>query len=164
MQKVLQSRVTVAGRPFELDAGRVQGSMADVEPEPVRDHFVVVGARRFPPKQVLAVLTGLDRADFTTHQARSIFRRLGLATGRLSAVPVPSGVGPASAEDADLVAEADELRPHRGRWVAMKERRVLVAADDPREVLSWLRRHNQVADTMLAVPMDPSAHLGGFGS
>ncbi|MGH9189157.1 MAG: hypothetical protein ACRD0Q_03850 [Acidimicrobiales bacterium] len=163
MQKELSRRVTIAGRAFELDAGQVEESLAGVLPEPIRDHFVVLGGRRFPLKQALAAVTGLDRADFTTYQARSILRRLGLATGRLSG-PLPPGGGSAPAEDPALVAEADELRPHRGRWVAMKESRVLVSADDPRAVLAWLRRHNQVADTMLAVPLDPASHMGGFGS
>jgi hypothetical protein len=39
--------------------------------------FVVIDGRRWPPKQVLALVTGLDRADFTTHQARGILTRLG---------------------------------------------------------------------------------------
>ena len=30
-------------------------------PEPIREHFVVISGRRWPPKQVLALVTGLDR-------------------------------------------------------------------------------------------------------
>jgi hypothetical protein len=36
----------------------------------VYDHFAVVNGRRFPPKQVISLVTGLDRADFNMHQAR----------------------------------------------------------------------------------------------
>lgn len=59
----------VAGEDFELDAAGVELSVADVDPEPIREHYVVIGRRRYPPKQVLAAATGLDRSDFTTHQA-----------------------------------------------------------------------------------------------
>lgn len=55
-----------------------------MEPEPVKEHYVVVSGRRFPPKQVLGVVTGLDRADFTTHQARAVLRRIGFGVFRRS--------------------------------------------------------------------------------
>ncbi|MGQ0717262.1 MAG: hypothetical protein ACT4NP_08080 [Pseudonocardiales bacterium] len=42
-----------------------------MDPEPIREHYVVIGWRRYPPKQGLAAVTGLDRGDFTTQQARS---------------------------------------------------------------------------------------------
>ena len=38
-------------------------------PDPVREHYVLVRGRRYPPKQVLACVTGLNRADFTTQEA-----------------------------------------------------------------------------------------------
>jgi hypothetical protein len=72
----------VAGESFELDATRVEHALAGLDPEPIREHYVVVGSRRYPPKQVLAAVTRLDRADFTTHQARSILRRLGFGVHR----------------------------------------------------------------------------------
>ncbi|MGH3870662.1 MAG: hypothetical protein ACRDSR_03945 [Pseudonocardiaceae bacterium] len=34
-------------------------------------------------------MTGLDRGDFTTHQARSILRRLGFGVHRQGYVPAP---------------------------------------------------------------------------
>jgi len=77
----------VAGEDFELDAHQVERTLAGVDPEPIREHYVVVGARRYPPKQVMAMVTGLDRADFTTHQARSILRRLGFGVYRRQGAP-----------------------------------------------------------------------------
>src|SRR5439155_17245677 len=71
------ARFTVSGTVFELDPERIEEAVARVLPDPVREHYVVVRGRRYPPKQVLACVTGLDRADFTTHQARRILRRLG---------------------------------------------------------------------------------------
>jgi hypothetical protein len=37
-----------------------------VLPDPLDDHYVVVVRRRHPPKQVISLITGLDRADFNT--------------------------------------------------------------------------------------------------
>ncbi len=61
--------------------------MRGVLPEPISIHYAVIGARRYPPKQVIGLVTGIDRADFTTHQARRVLMGLGFAAGRR-----PSGV------------------------------------------------------------------------
>ncbi len=76
--------MTVAGHRYEFDSSIVESVLERVDPEPINQHYVVVRGRRFPPKQVLAVMTGLDRADFTTHQARAILRRLGFGVHRRS--------------------------------------------------------------------------------
>jgi hypothetical protein len=62
--------MTVSGHRYESDSRGVQAALEGVLPEPIHEHFVVINGRRWPPKQVLALVTGLDRADFTTHQAR----------------------------------------------------------------------------------------------
>ncbi|MDQ2706902.1 MAG: hypothetical protein M3Z25_04390 [Actinomycetota bacterium] len=56
------TRATVAGEDFDFDAADIERAVAEVDPEPVREHYVVIGRRRYPPKQVLALVTGLDRA------------------------------------------------------------------------------------------------------
>lgn len=146
-------RVTVAGREFGLTRALVEERLADVLPEPLTDHFVVVGGRRFPPKQVVALATGLDRADFTTHHARRVLRRLGFPAGRRSdpsdSPSEPARVGPHGG------AQAEALRPFIGKWVAVKGIEVLVAADTPEEVVSWVERHDVYADGMFRVPEDP---------
>ena len=60
--------MTVSGHRYELDRDGVQAALEGVLPEPIHEHFVVINGRRWPPKQVLALVTGLDRADFTTHR------------------------------------------------------------------------------------------------
>ena len=125
--------------------------LRDVTPDPLAEHYVVVGGRRFPPKQVISLVTGLDRADFNTHQARRILSRLGFTVGRRSRAPrphAPARPGPHQGREADL------LRPFAGRWVAQRGLEVLVAADTPQAVLAWLERHNQQADAMFRVPAD----------
>jgi hypothetical protein len=134
----------VAGNDFEIEALAVERALALIDPEPIQEHFVVIGGRRFPPKQVLAVITGLDRADFTTHQARAILRRLGFGTHRRS-----SGSGPAPA--APTVAgphqgvEAALLARYLGRWVAQDGLEVLYDAESPESILRWLRQQGRPA-------------------
>ncbi len=126
-------------------------------PEPLGDHYVVVAGKRFPPKQVIGLVTGLDRADFNTHQARRILSRLGFTVGRRSrdaARPTSGRPGPHHGR------EADALRPFAGRWVAQRGLEVLVAAETPQAVLAWLERHNQQADAMFRVPADEAEATG----
>jgi hypothetical protein len=145
---------TVAGQLVELDHDEVERRLAGVLPELVREHYVVIGSRRFPPKQVLAELTGVDRADFTTHQARRILMRLGFTAGRGS-----GGSETAGDENGGVGAlpfggrQTEALAPFKGKWVALcRPTEVLVAADTPQEVLSWLARHEQRSTGMFRVP------------
>ena len=74
--------MVIARQRFELGASEVERGVRGVLPEPVREHYVVVNRRRYPPKQVLELVTGLDRAEFTTHHARRILTGLGFPAGR----------------------------------------------------------------------------------
>ena len=143
---------TISGQDFELEGQTVRDRMLERLPDPVHEHYVVISGRRFPPKQVLACVTGLDRADFTTHQARRILRRLGFVAARVeasqradaesAAAPIEerAGAGPFGGR------QADALRPYLGQWVALAgPTEVLVAADSPQKVLAWLSQHNQRA-------------------
>jgi hypothetical protein len=152
-----QVRATVAHRRFAFDAAEVEGRLRDAMPEPLGDHYVVVAGQRFPPKQVIGLVTGLDRADFNTHQARRILSRLGFTVGRRSGTsltPGPDRPGPHRGREADL------LRPFAGRWVAQRGLEVLVVADTPQAVLQWLERHDRDADAMFRVPADETEATG----
>lgn len=156
----------INGREYALDERDVERRLAHVEPEPVRDHYVVVEGRRYPPKQVLSVLLQLDRADFTTYQARTILRRLGLIAGRRGEEPpVPQPVvfrlweAPRPLPSSD---SADALRPYVGQWVAVVDSEVVAAGASPRDVLRDLERLRVVADSMFRVPLEPARDvLGG---
>jgi hypothetical protein len=144
---------TIAGRRFQLDPTMIEAELAAELPEPLRDHFVVVGARRFPPKQVLSRITGLDRADFTTHHARRVLRRLGFPTGRSTAGTAEPRLSAAVQAGPHGGRQAEALRPYVGKWVALGEPwEVLVAADAPEDVLAWLTRHDRTATGMFRVP------------
>jgi hypothetical protein len=143
---------TIAGRRIELDRGEIENALRSVLPEPTREHYVVVGGRRYPPKQVISCVAAVDRADFTTHQARRIMRRLGFTTARVGddAEPVSDeNVGPHGGRQAAV------LRPYLGKWVALASpTEVLVAADSPQEILAWLARHERrAAYGMFRVPL-----------
>lgn len=116
----------VAGEDFELDAPQLERTLAGGRSR--TQHYVVIGGRRYPPKQVLAAVTGLDRADFTTHQARSILRRLGFGVYRRQVTrPVVAGQAPGPRAGAGWGA----LEPYAGRWVAKDGGEVLFDADSP---------------------------------
>ncbi|MCA1831170.1 MAG: DUF5678 domain-containing protein [Actinomycetota bacterium] len=160
--KKVQHHFTVAATEFTLDPTEVERRLRRVTPEPIRDHFVVIGGVRYPPKQVLALLTNIDRADFTTYQSRAILRRLGFTAGRI-AESVAESAPKYQTDDHWGESEAAELRPHRGRWVALKDGRVIVSTSTPQEVLRWLQSNNQTADSLFRVPVDPALDMGGFG-
>jgi hypothetical protein len=148
--------VQISGQQFDLDPRRIVRAVSRALPEPVRDHYVVIEGRRYPPKQVIALATGLDRADFTTHQARRILRRLGFTAARRSARPALSAAAPKR----PTTDPVERLRPHIGEWVAVKGDEVLVAADTPTAVLAWLAQHDQTAESMFRVPENEAAAGG----
>lgn len=75
-------RFRVSGHEISLDQGGAYHRLRDVGPERIYIHYVVINERRYPVKQAFEVVTGLDRQDFTTNDARRVFRRLGLTCGR----------------------------------------------------------------------------------
>lgn len=158
--------MTVSGRRYELDHDRVEAALQGVLPEPIREHFIVINGRRWPPKQVLALVTGLDRADFTTHQARRALTRLGFPAGRVARREFPGSVEPASparpggTPDRAQGGLVEALRPFIGLWVAVRGDEVLVAAPTPKDVVAWLARHGQRAQSMFRV-VDSERAIGG---
>ena len=138
------ARFTISGQVFELEHDGVEEAVGRVLPDPVREHYVVVSGRRFPPKQILACVTGLDRADFTTHQARRILMRLGFVAARAVPSPEPDRGDPRDGPYGGRQAEL--LESYKGKWVAMAgPLEVLVAADTPQEVVAWVTKHKRKA-------------------
>jgi hypothetical protein len=152
--------VRIAGQPFVLHSKDVLRTLRRLEPEPIHSHFVVVGSRRFPPKQVIGAVTGLDRADFTTHQARRTLMRLGFSAGRRGGRASATEDGSKGAPRPPGDRLADRLRPLTGQWVAIKDEDVLHAASSPQELVGWLARQGQRADSVFRVPEDELAATG----
>jgi hypothetical protein len=166
MAKTTTRSVTIAGQRFRLSRVEVERAMRDVLPEPITSHFVVIGSRRYPPKQVIGELTDLERAFFTSHHALRLLRNLGFAVGRAWPRRAAAGGrrargrGPESSERPVDAALVDRLREVRGQWVATQGDDLLVAAPTPREVVSWLAEHDRQADSMFRVPEDELASSG----
>jgi hypothetical protein len=170
MPETSLKKVTIAKRHFELRRDRIERLMRQVLPEPITSHYVVIGRHRYPPKQVIGLVTGLDRADFTSHQARRVLMGLGFPVGRhregFSAVsearPATDRSRPAAGDSrAGRARElAEILRSFRGQWVAVKDDELLVAAPSPKELVGWLARHDRRADSMFRVPEDELALSG----
>jgi hypothetical protein len=155
-ENVAVRNVTIAGQPFVLRRSDVLRALRNVEPEPISSHFVVVSSRRFPPKQVIGEVTGLDRADFTTHQARRTLLRLGFTAGRRGSDSKSAGAKP-EAQDKSL---AERMRAFTGEWVAIKDDEILHASKSPRALVGWLGKHGQKADSVFRVPEDDLAASG----
>jgi hypothetical protein len=152
--------MTVSGHQYDLDAPSVEASLQGALPEPIHEYFVVINGRRWPPKQVLALVTGLDRADFTTHQARRALTRLGFTAARAASpgerhLAHSATVAPARQPGSDSLGQSEftgeVLRPFIGMWVAVRGDEVLVAAPSPKEVVAWLAQHRQRAQSMFRV-------------
>jgi hypothetical protein len=84
-------RMVVGGRELDLSANEVLDKMRNVEPEPIREHLIEIGDTDFPPKQVLATVTGWDRASFTTMEANRVLTRLGFNSHRIGYRPEAAG-------------------------------------------------------------------------
>ena len=107
-----------------------------------------MNGRRFPLKQVLALVTGLDRADFTTHQARSILRRLGFGVYPAAKAEPPDPGRPSAGDGAPC-----STRSPGGRFAQVGDD-VLYDGDGPQAVVAWLRRHCHAA-RVWRVPASP---------
>ena len=72
----------VNGRSVTLSRQEVERRMESVAPEAIRSHVVVIADVRYPVKQVFAMVTGLDRLDFTSATARRLLAKLGFELAR----------------------------------------------------------------------------------
>lgn len=77
---------TVGGRPFDFSRQEIERAMRGVQPEPIREHLVEILGTVYPPKQVLATVTGWDRTSFTTMEAQRVLSRVGFTCRRAGKV------------------------------------------------------------------------------
>lgn len=103
----------VGGRKFEWTREQVKDAMRRVPPEQPRKHVVEIGDKQFPPKQVLAVVTGWERQSYTTLEAQRVLSKLGFPCH-------PAGTR-YSRETAFVDPETPrELQPDRERLAAIE--------------------------------------------
>jgi hypothetical protein len=131
-------RMVVGGRELDLTMNDVLDKMRGVHPEPIRDHLVEIGNAEFPPKQVLATVTGWDRQSFTTMEANRVLTRLGFNCCRVGRQPddqsasepgslgqqeLPSIEARLSAAEAALAVAQEAIAGLRNRVAALEARR-----------------------------------------
>jgi hypothetical protein len=115
-------RFTVGGRSLDLTHDEVVAKLKDVSPEPIREHFVKVGDRKFPPKQILALVTGWERQSYTTFEAQRVLLRLGFDCRR-----VGEGGGDGSGPTAVTAVGSDEPEREFGERLALAEAQLATA-------------------------------------
>ena len=79
----MSEEFTVTGKRIHLTSDKVILAFRGVVLGPVQTHAVEINGQRYPVKEALAHITGLDLLDFNTNQARSVFRRLGFKVLRV---------------------------------------------------------------------------------
>jgi hypothetical protein len=101
---------TLNGREYRLTRQQVVDRMRAEEPESIQQWAAEVEGRWFPVKQALSTATGAKRADFISHRARDILRRLDF---RVVDVQEEGGLPPAESEIAE---PRPEVQPGAGSF------------------------------------------------
>jgi hypothetical protein len=94
----------VGGRDFNESKRNVELAMRAEDPESLQKYAVEVNGINYPPKQVLATVTGWERTSFTTMEAQRVLKKLGfesfdisvIQSGRRTFAPAPDDTEPQS--------------------------------------------------------------------
>lgn len=81
----VEQQFILGGAERRVTRRRFEERLADVAPETSGVSFVVVGDRRYPLRQAVAVGLGLPREALSTQAAFRVLLRLGFAPGELVA-------------------------------------------------------------------------------
>lgn len=91
---------TVGGRHARVTSDDVVQKLRGVRFGEIRTHAVRVEGVLYPIKEAFAAVSGLDRLDFNTNQARNWFRKLGFEVVRVEQ-PSPESESVESSGDND---------------------------------------------------------------
>ncbi|UJW28620.1 hypothetical protein L3Q67_25475 [Saccharothrix sp. AJ9571] len=75
----------LGGVTRQPDVEAVTDAAAQAIPESIREHWVEVAGQRWPPKQLLEIVTGVPRSAYTSHAALRLLRRAGFTTSAITA-------------------------------------------------------------------------------
>ncbi len=115
------------GDRTQLDAAVVRSALCGHVPESVRTHWVDVDGVRWPPRQVVALATGLDRRRLTSRTAHRTLRQLGFETSEGAAS------GPVEVPDVTPLLDPATAVPPAGFLAAGR-----AAAGDPGLYTWWV--------------------------
>jgi Holliday junction resolvase-like predicted endonuclease len=68
---------TLNGTRYELSSDAVEARLADIAPDPIREHAVQVNGVWYPVKQAFEIAVGVPRSEFISHTARRHLATLG---------------------------------------------------------------------------------------
>lgn len=71
------ARFILRGKGYSLERKDVENAVKGEDPGPIQKYSVTVNNREFPIKQVVRLLTGLNSAEFTAHDAYRVLRKIG---------------------------------------------------------------------------------------
>ena len=71
------TRFILRKTPYEYTKEDFERDLIGLEPESIRQYYVEINGKKFPPKQVIAHVLRLGKVEFTTMDAANILRRLG---------------------------------------------------------------------------------------
>lgn len=71
------ARFILRGRNFDFDHKAVENSVKGQTPGTIQKYAVVLHGKEWPIKQVVRLLTHLDSAEFTAHDAYRVLRKIG---------------------------------------------------------------------------------------
>lgn len=96
MRNPVGMKFTIDGRQFDLNGTSVETAMRGLRPDLIQQHAAVVNGVEYPVKQVLSVVTGIPRTDFTSQTAQRVLSRLGVPLLAGGALRAPVSPAPAS--------------------------------------------------------------------
>lgn len=67
----------LSGQHFDFEPKDVVNAVKGKEPETIQKYAVTLGGKEYPIKQVVRLLTKLDSAQFTAHDAYRVLRKIG---------------------------------------------------------------------------------------
>ena len=111
----------VGGRDFNQDKAQVEAAMRGQEPESIQKYLVEVNGEVFPPKQVLARVTGWDRMSFTTMEAQRVLNKIGFTCRQADALP---GARPGAPSESARVTRLENALATANEAIANLTRRV----------------------------------------
>jgi hypothetical protein len=91
---------------LHLDAASVRAAAEHLTPEPIREHWVMVDDRRYPPKQLVHAATGIARTSYNSRQALAALNRCGFTTSDIPSPRTAPDLNPADDLDPVLLRRA----------------------------------------------------------
>lgn len=67
----------IKGKNYETAMENIINSMKNIDPEPVKIHYIKIGNKEYPIKQVISETLNIPRISFTSMYAYNILEKLG---------------------------------------------------------------------------------------